>query len=452
MRMRKLGRGQSVTFCVSPEMSKRIRRVKNLDDTTRIGVSDVIAWAISETWDEAVRSVPLWATQGVRHERQEAIWHRERDSQGLTVQDATDYLEEEALSLERLYRPTSSTGGRSDLQSYLLKSAGKSELDPMEGQVALIHEKCREFSIGAAQIAGNLQEEQERELAPEIEQERQVELPAPRDPATHFLHPDVKDFVISGKIKPGSDGFMPAFQAMAKSTAVSHFPIAKFPGDLLVTADFAQTVSTAGKSYCSDMYQRPVQWILTSTVEEKTLRHGMRMVVISQWEANRIKPLLSKSIMKNRVMLHAYLPRPSLTYRTLEDLKTYTIPPLPADSTWAAPRSLILQLNLFAGQLYLRSYDDYVHLCRYLGLTYTENTGSEVIAADGFVGRHPGNEECEFESSPVAFLNVVFKNIRRDSVGIEKTHMGRILAGEILRREEFVDVEGLEEMFRRMAM
>ena len=103
--MRKLGRGQSVTFCVSPEMARRIRRVKKLDNAVRIGVADVIDWAISETWDKAVRSVPLWATQGVRHERQEAIWKRARDTEGLPAQDASDYLEEEALSLERLYRP-----------------------------------------------------------------------------------------------------------------------------------------------------------------------------------------------------------------------------------------------------------------------------------------------------------------------------------------------------------
>lgn len=49
-----------------------------------------------------------------------------------------------------------------------------------------------------------------------------------------------------------------------------------------------------------------------------------------------------------------------------------------------------MQLKLFAGQLYLRSYKHYVALCRYLGLSYKENEGSETIAADGFVGIREG--------------------------------------------------------------
>jgi hypothetical protein len=116
----------------------------------------------------------------------------------------------------------------------------------------------------------------------------------------------------------------------------------------------------------------------------------------------------------------------------MEDLTTYTVPAtLPAD--WTAPPELVMQLNLFAGQLYLRSYAEYVRLCRYLGLAYVENGGDEVVAPDGFVGRR-GYPECEFGASPVAFLAEVYKRVRRDCVGIERTHIGRVLAGEILRR------------------
>jgi hypothetical protein len=72
-------------------------------------------------------------------------------------------------------------------------------------------------------------------------------------------------------------------------------------------------------------------------------------------------------------------------------------------------------------------------------LSYRENKGEKEIGADGFVGRAGGEgyEDCEFESSPVGFLNVLFKRIRRDCLDIEKTHMGRILAGEILGEKDF---------------
>ncbi len=97
----------------------------------------------------------------------------------------------------------------------------------------------------------------------------------------------------------------------------------------------------------------------------------------------------------------------------------------------------MIQLNLFTGQLYLRSYREYVRLCRYPGLVYTENRGDEAVAQVGFVGRRD-THECEFDESPVAFLAEVYSKLRRDCVvGIEKTHMGKILAGEILTEKDF---------------
>ena len=73
MRMRKLGHGQSVTFCVSQEMQKRIRTTCGVDPSHGIAVVDVLEWAISETWEEEARSIPLWENQGIRHLYQETI-------------------------------------------------------------------------------------------------------------------------------------------------------------------------------------------------------------------------------------------------------------------------------------------------------------------------------------------------------------------------------------------
>lgn len=95
----------------------------------------------------------------------------------------------------------------------------------------------------------------------------------------------------------------------------------------------------------------------------------------------------------------------------------------------AVPRELVLQLNLFAGQLYLRTHEEYVEMCRFLGLACVAN-GGVVGAGDGFfVGRVGGEgyEGCEFETSPVGMLSVLVKNIRRDCVDIGRSHVGRIL-------------------------
>jgi hypothetical protein len=256
------------------------------------------------------------------------------------------------------------------------------------------------------------------------------------------LHEHVRRLATSGILVPRSPAFMPAFQALTATSASALFPAESFPSDLLATADFARTVQTneATGSSCSDEYQRPVQWLLTQSYPSSA--HGIRMVVISSWEANKLKPILETKLNttygdRPQVFLRAYLPRSSLSFPSLEDLNLYTIPSTSTPS--APPAALITQLNLFAGQLYLRSHAEYIRLCQFLGLSYAENEGDSDVAADGFVGKQGGKgyEACAFTSSPVGFLSVLFKRVRRDCLDIEKTHMGRILAGEILRERDF---------------
>ncbi|KAK0723613.1 hypothetical protein B0T26DRAFT_811927 [Lasiosphaeria miniovina] len=426
MRMRKLGHGQSVTFCVSQEMQKRIRTTCSVDPSHSIAVVDVLEWAISETWEEEVRSIPLWENQGIRHLYQETIWDRVARQKNFSQRDAQDYAEPETRTLEHRYRPISAAmqpPGPPTLLEKLTAALGPSDIGKQH--LGFIKQKAEGFKLVSAAQSANFQEEQERELALEIEQERQIERPPQMAPVPHGLHDDVIHFACTGELRLASAAFIPSFQALEKSSAVQYFPpgVSNFPSDLLITIDYARTVDERGQGFCSDMYQRPVQWVLTSK---------SHMVVISQWEANKLKQLGPWS---GPAMLRAYLPRPSLTFRTLEDLQIYTVPATASDEVRP---ELIMQLNLFAGQLYLRSYQHYVALCRYLGLSYTENRGDEEIAADGFVRRKEGEYAgCRFETSPIMFLNVLIQKLRRDRMGIEKTHMGKILAGEILTEKDF---------------
>ncbi len=430
--MRKLGAGQSVTFCVSPEMRKRIRSLGKVDDSRQLTVNDVLVCAIAETWDDAHRSVPLWATQGIRHQHQEVVWDRVSRTGELSVQDIRDYLEEEAQSLEQRYRPASEANGTTNRQSISSKLIEAEQLESRQAQVDQIKAKCIEFGLANIDAMGNLQEEQERELAPEVERERQVERPPAQKPADHSLHNDVREFAASGILKRESPAFLPAFQSLAATSGAKLFPVATFPSSLLVTADFARTIkSQFGRN---DAFHRPVQWLLTQAVPSTNTQH---MVIVSSWEANLLKPLL-RSTTQPSVHLRGYLPRSSLSYPTLEDLTTYTIPRTPTPAPAPDPH-LITQLNLFAGQLYLRSYADYTRMCRYLGLAFVENEGEKDIAADGFVGKGGGEgyEACGFGSSPVAFLGMLMKTVRRDCLDVGGTHVGRLLAGEILRRADF---------------
>lgn len=447
MRMRKLGHGQSVSFIVSPEMQKRIRGLRNITDGRPLAVPDVLAWAISEAWDETVRSVPLWATQGVRHLHQEAIWKETDTTGGFTRSSVKEYLESDAMSLEQRYSPGPAT--THDTITTLMASLNlDAEPRPEDTELAAIKTKLLAFRHStrtSSSTSPTLQEEQERELAPEIEQERQVCRPPPRKARAHNLHADVVLLARTGTIRAGSSAFVPAFTTLSTTSAAALFAddLSAFPTDLLATRDFALTVEFSQKRndtdpYLSDAHQRPVQWLLL-TRPSTDPDHSRTMVIISPHEAAILKPTLASST--SPVSLHAYNPRLTLSHRTMEHLNIYTVPA--CASTWRpTPDSLITQLNLFAGQLYLRNYAEYVRMCRYLGLSYTKNSGEEKVGQDGFVGKGVMYPECRFGTSPVGFLRGLV-GVRRDCAEVERTHMGRVLVGGVLGIGDFE--EGEEE-------
>ncbi|KAK1819431.1 hypothetical protein LTR12_006132 [Friedmanniomyces endolithicus] len=129
MRMRKLGKGQTVVFCVPAEIEAKILVCTSKPIGSRIEICDILLWTIaSETWTDMRRSIPLWAAQGVRFD---------------------PFLEDEAQSLESRYRPSTS------LTTSLFAWA--------EGDVKRIEQRCREFE-SLNFNSTTLQEEQERTM------------------------------------------------------------------------------------------------------------------------------------------------------------------------------------------------------------------------------------------------------------------------------------------------
>ena len=429
MRLRKLGKGQSVVFCVPEEIKTKILTRTVNPGNMSIDVSDVLSWAILETCIDMRRSMPLWAVQGQRFERQSTL-RAEAHTDGeihISQDYAKRFLEDESQSLEKRYRPQSIT----DIAAFDVRQNKSLEL---------IMERCREFDSLKFSSA-KLQEEQERELSPEIEQERQVQKPAPSQPAVHSIHPDLIKFVSTGMLMNSSKAYKPAFEALRTTSAAVHLEVSQFADSVLVTADFANTVQVFGSSYISDMYQRPVQWILMNTSARSSSHKAVEhMMIISPHEAHVLLPEIRKS---ETVALHLYAPRPNLGFRSLDGLDLYTVP-------WRTvarlPQLLILQLGLFAGQLYLGSFEEYVLMCEFLGLAWENAEESCVVAPDGFIMRHNSSrKDCgsRFSNSPVKFLKVLMTKIRRNCEGIDKTHIGAILDGRLLRRSDFGEPEDL---------
>ncbi|KAF1841017.1 uncharacterized protein K460DRAFT_347564 [Cucurbitaria berberidis CBS 394.84] len=420
MRMRKLGHGQAVTFIVPEEVSTKILE-RTGKPNAPIDVCDVLCWSITETWQDLKRSMPLWAVQGLRFESHRHLLR----GANTTKDEAKGFLEDEAQDLETRYKPRT----RDDDDHQL------SRWDMSNNNIAQIASRCRDFeAMGFGSVS--FSEEQERELAPEIEEERQIECSPPMSAEWHSVHRDLCRLVLFGELAVNSRAWRPAFKALHSTSAAKLFNLdgfPTFPSELLVTEEFMRTVKIPSDdcaSFVSDSYQRPVQFILSvpSCLFKNIVRH---FIIVSPVEANLLLPLIRES---NKVTLHLFAPRSNSSFAPLDKLELYNVGH-EFSPDWVS-RSLTMQLNLFAGSLYLRSVAEYHELCDFLGLLRTTATDGQQVYADGFMD--PPTGKWGLHKSPVPFLRALLMKIRHEGEGFEKkTHMGKILNGVRLEEGDF---------------
>lgn len=412
--MRKLGHGQSVVFCVPPEIRTKIREM--LPDAERqreIQPRDILRWSIQGTWAKSRREVQLWASQGRRHEKSQRLWTEFTRGNGTpTPSQAKQLLEPEAQTILERYRP----GPREqEEEGDAVQDFGPS--DPITA-------KLRDFDALECDAAA-LHEEQERELAPEIETEREQERPPSENPERHILHDDIKRFAAEGIIIPGSVAYRPAFSSLSRTRAGEEFDIANISPtiapNLLVTTDFSQTVKLPnGVGVFQDSYLRPVQWV---AVSPKKAGEDPFILIVSPYEANELMRDMSP---KSPTTLHVYCPRINPAYPSLDDLRLFSFP-RKQDGTIS--KQLLGALNLFSGQLYFNDYEMYVSTCRFLGLSWENAKNGEELDSNGFIlqdsdGRVGG--ESGLPKSPVKFLRDLMI-MRQDSQAIGGTHVGDML-------------------------
>jgi hypothetical protein len=395
MRMRQLGCGQSVVFFVPAEVRERITALRGIRPGGKIRVADVLAWSIDETWHEARRLVPLWAAQGRQHQRHQLLMDAadKGDRYEFSSETAAQFLESNGVTLRDRYRPAHNG------------QAGQT----LSREAVRIQRRCRAFGVGGSGAALHQEQERERELLAEREEPPPEPQPLPVRPLAPSLHPHVEVFVRTGEILPGSEAFLPALHSLVGSSVAHLLQDLQWPPDLLATSGAA------------DAYQRPVQWIATAPTGS-----GIVAVVLSPWEANALMPTFRAG--GTAATLHLFAPRTSLATRSADDLLLYMTPPLLPG--WRAPRALLLTLRLFAGQLYLRSYDEYVSMCRLLGVPcHADTDGGESSS-----GAKEQEEEDAYAFGPAAvpFFLALFKRIRHPAADFSTTDLGHIFAGDVL--------------------
>lgn len=147
MRLRQLGKGQSVVFMASQEICTKVCERTNQKIDEPLSVVNVLCWSISETWQDLSRSMPLWAVQGHRYETHKYLLH----GANTTESQAKEFLEDEAQSIESRYTPNIKDTGRSLLR------------DLSNPSIKAIHTRCVDFKAMGFNTA-SLQEEQEVSL------------------------------------------------------------------------------------------------------------------------------------------------------------------------------------------------------------------------------------------------------------------------------------------------
>ncbi|PGH03629.1 hypothetical protein AJ79_07321 [Helicocarpus griseus UAMH5409] len=241
MRMRKLGKGQSLVFYAPADIQRKIRQCNDKTQSDAIQVSDVLRWAISETWGTP----------------ENALHPLSSDSLEFPLEIAKSIVEKEAQSIEERYGFYKACR---DEQVILRGVKDKTLTERME-EINAIRAKCKYFNTNSFDTS-QLQEEQERELQTELEREQQVEQPLELKPAEHVVHSDAETFFSCGLLNQSSPAFVPAFDVFKRTSLAGELQEIPWTRDLLVTRDFIQTVADDAGPLL-DLFMRPVNWIAT---------------------------------------------------------------------------------------------------------------------------------------------------------------------------------------------
>lgn len=419
MRMRKLGYGQSVMFFGPTEVDSQIRKAGRLGHADHVDTLDVLRWAMLETCNDLIHHTPHWAHQGIQYKRKAEAERRYIETGNITLLEE-GWTELESRTLEEMYGISNNSSPSTESLTSVVRS------------VPILDERLEQLGVQSLERS-SVREDEEREASREIERQPQIERPPKSQPALHSIHPELIALVNTGSIPRGSSCFVPLSRLLEASHPQSR---ASWSSNLLATPDFCQTLANSPSTYLTE-YMRPVNWVLS-------LRGGA-LIAMSPHEVNELIPQIRLS---TAVRLHIYSPRVTQSMRSFSDLKFYSITGSSV-LTMPSPSPLIqMQLNLWAGQLYLKSYDEYCWMCAFLGV-YMEAENYEAedikIQSDGFVmpedrqvlSRYrPEYALCGFSDSPVNMLRELIGR-RRKGMEYTRTHIGNILYARKLTPSDF---------------
>ncbi|KIY69275.1 hypothetical protein CYLTODRAFT_394060 [Cylindrobasidium torrendii FP15055 ss-10] len=405
MRMRQLGKGHSLTFFAPPDVDALIRVTRPEDTKDTITVPDIVRWTMHNTCADIQHHAPQWFQQGMDFDARSSCLRgmSDRPTSAELSRLRTVWLQREARPLQELYgvmRPVTIGSGHQELRARL-----------------------QELGV-SARVCRNIDEEQEREVSHEVEVELQKENGRSKKAAVSSVSPGLLRFVETGSELHLHQATISPLEVI-KSVISRHIPgsMRPFNAKFRVTKDFATTI--AGKDDGAQ-FLKDVQWILAG-------RQTPYLVVISQHEANALMSMLLES--SCHVDLYVYAPRINGNGFAFDTFCFDAIRPARSHPRYTPLHDHLTQLNLFSGQLYPTTYEQYKLLCNYLGISTQKGYFAQ---SDGFVLPKdrtplPGMQKhCPFDSSPVPFVRALL-DVRRKGQDYSLTPMGKMLHGGIVR-------------------
>src|SRR6266702_3917740 len=257
MRMRQLGKGQSVMFFAPGEVDRRIRGLipRGQESENGVRVIDILRWAMHETCWDIGHHLPHWAQQGVDHHRRFSAY-KQYNSTGDLGDLRNSWLQRESRTLEEMYEPAS--------------KAQVAGLSPEVNGIPSLRERLER--LGATQsIDVRMAEEQEREVYH----------------AKHIIHDDLRNFIRTGSLPIPSKYIIPLFSQTGINKALDSTE--EWSPSPFATTDFAITTQCSSAVHLTD-YLRPVNWVLSSGSGRNSIA-----IVISPHEANKLLPIVRKS-------------------------------------------------------------------------------------------------------------------------------------------------------------
>ncbi|EEP82369.1 conserved hypothetical protein [Uncinocarpus reesii 1704] len=416
MRLRQLGTSQSVTFVAPPEVHQSILDVCKKSPGSFLDSSNVVTWLLDQTCASNKDLQPLYISQGASfcHRTQAAETFTNSLDQPASCKAYVKMIEQpEQQMLEQLYEPREPQVGFSASEFVTLPLNEK-----LKEIIQELNQRQRLQASHNSVLNSALEEvEQEREVAYEIEEERELQRPHFIKPLSFpGLHQSILKLAKTGYL-PRGDGYLKVWTALESTQlGMKHgIKISTILPNLYISSEFLRTVKMRPGER-NDSFMRPVNWILWGIQSKLAL-------VIMPEEAEALIPILRA---ETAPLVHLLTYSAPVTKRMLHFncLSYYSIPPLPAD--WTPPPWLAFELGIFSGRLYF-DFPEYDFLLNSLGL----NSGNTEIADQR-------NKESRVkQTSSKKFLSFLqeWMAVRRQGQDITHTPMGYVCQGWQLRKD-----------------